>query len=59
MHKDIIEVDEKLIKNQKEKFLVYFSSISNNTHRFIQKLGFDNVRIPVEMEEKLMLIVIM
>lgn len=54
MHKDIIEVDEKLIKKPEgEIFLVCFSSISNNTHRFIQKLGFDNVRIPVEMEEKI------
>ncbi|MBG0730610.1 class Ib ribonucleoside-diphosphate reductase assembly flavoprotein NrdI [Mycoplasma sp. 'Moose RK'] len=46
-----------LFKNFKkpkgEIFLVYFSSISNNTHRFIQKLEFKNARIPVEIEENL------
>lgn len=34
-------------------FLVYFSSISNNTHRFIQKIGVSNARIPVSLEENL------
>lgn len=34
-------------------FLVYFSSISNNTHRFIQKIGVKNARIPVNLEESL------
>lgn len=34
-------------------FLVYFSSISNNTHRFIQKIGVPNARIPVNLEENL------
>lgn len=34
-------------------FLVYFSSISNNTHRFIQKIGVQNARIPVNLEESL------
>lgn len=27
--------------------LIYFSSVSNNTHRFIEKLGRDAVRIPL------------
>lgn len=54
MHKDIIQIDEKFIKKPEgEIFLVYFSSISNNTHRFIQKLGFENARIPVNLEESL------
>jgi protein involved in ribonucleotide reduction len=26
--------------------LVYFSSVSENTHRFVQKLGYDATRIP-------------
>jgi len=27
--------------------LIYFSSTSDNTHRFVQKLGLDNVRLPI------------
>lgn len=27
--------------------LVYFSSVSENTHRFVQKLGYDATRIPL------------
>lgn len=27
--------------------LVYFSSVSENTHRFVQKLGIPAIRIPV------------
>lgn len=44
---------ENFKKPKGEIFLVYFSSISNNTHRFIQKLEFKNARIPVEIEENL------
>lgn len=28
-------------------FVVYFSSVSENTHRFVTKLGFPSVRIPL------------
>ena len=28
--------------------LVYFSSVSENTHRFVQKLGLPAIRIPVK-----------
>ena len=28
--------------------LVYFSSVSENTHRFVQKLGMPAIRIPVK-----------
>lgn len=31
--------------------IVYFSSISNNTHRFILKLPFSAVRIPINFDE--------
>nr|WP_280123363.1 class Ib ribonucleoside-diphosphate reductase assembly flavoprotein NrdI [[Acholeplasma] multilocale] len=34
--------------------VVYYSSISNNTHRFIQKLDLANSRIPCDIEEELM-----
>lgn len=27
--------------------LIYFSSTSDNTHRFVQKLGLDSVRLPL------------
>ena len=31
--------------------LVYFSSATNNTHRFVEKLGFDANRIPLRKSE--------
>lgn len=31
--------------------LVYFSSVSGNTHRFVQKLGREAVRIPIHRDE--------
>lgn len=36
-----------------EPLCVYFSSVSNNTHRFVLKLGFESLRIPVELDESL------
>ncbi|MCW1069283.1 class Ib ribonucleoside-diphosphate reductase assembly flavoprotein NrdI, partial [Streptococcus anginosus] len=30
--------------------IVYFSSQTNNTHRFVEKLGYDAVRIPIHGE---------
>ncbi|WP_434336927.1 class Ib ribonucleoside-diphosphate reductase assembly flavoprotein NrdI [Mesomycoplasma conjunctivae] len=54
MHKDIKLVDKNEIVYPKgQVFVVYFSSISNNTHRFIQKLGVENKRIPVDTPESL------
>ncbi|AVP49051.1 class Ib ribonucleoside-diphosphate reductase assembly flavoprotein NrdI [Williamsoniiplasma luminosum] len=52
MHKDIIKVNNvDIIKPVGEICVVYFSSISNNTHKFIQKLGFTNFRIPTEIDQ--------
>lgn len=54
MHDDVIKVDAKDIKKPEGNIhVVYFSSISNNTHRFIQKLGFQNSRIPYELDEEI------
>lgn len=54
MHDDVIKVSkDKITKPQGEVYVVYFSSISNNTHRFIKKLGYENARIPYEMGEQL------
>lgn len=40
--------------------MVYFSSVSENTHRFVQKLGLPSVRIPlhgrIEVDEPYVLI---
>ncbi|MCI7457621.1 class Ib ribonucleoside-diphosphate reductase assembly flavoprotein NrdI [Actinomyces urogenitalis] len=33
-------------------FLVYFSSTSENTHRFVTKLGFPSARIPLRPKEE-------
>ena len=32
--------------------VVYFSSISENTHKFVQKLGIRNVRLPLRTSEE-------
>lgn len=32
--------------------LIYFSSVSGNTHRFVQKLGMDAQRIPIHANEE-------
>ncbi|AVN63908.1 class Ib ribonucleoside-diphosphate reductase assembly flavoprotein NrdI [Mesoplasma florum] len=54
MHDDIKLVSgEEIVKPTGEVHVVYFSSISNNTHRFIQKLGVKNSRIPYELEEEI------
>ncbi|PPE06811.1 class Ib ribonucleoside-diphosphate reductase assembly flavoprotein NrdI [Mesoplasma corruscae] len=54
MHLDVIKVTDKdVVKPIGEIHVVYFSSKSNNTHRFIQKLNFLNSRIPYELEEKI------
>lgn len=42
-----------ILKPKGEIFVVYFSSISNNTHRFVEKLNFKKARIPVEIDENL------
>ena len=34
--------------------IVYFSSQTNNTHRFVEKLGYDAVRIPIHGETPVM-----
>jgi protein involved in ribonucleotide reduction len=31
--------------------IVYFSSVSENTHRFVEKLGFESRRIPLHSRE--------
>ncbi len=46
----------KLSKNEIAKpkgdmFVVYFSSHSNNTARFVDKLGIDNLRIPIDLDK--------
>ncbi len=35
--------------------LVYFSSVSDNTHRFVQKLGVDSARLPLYTSEETLL----
>ena len=31
--------------------VVYFSSVSENTKRFVEKLGYSSIRIPLKSEE--------
>ncbi|WP_033161144.1 class Ib ribonucleoside-diphosphate reductase assembly flavoprotein NrdI [[Mycoplasma] collis] len=55
MHNDVIKIDaNKIVKPKGKIFLVYFSSSSNNTHKFIQKLNFDNSRIPIDFNETIL-----
>ncbi|KNG79807.1 class Ib ribonucleoside-diphosphate reductase assembly flavoprotein NrdI [Mycoplasma sp. HU2014] len=54
MHENVKKVSaDDVVKPKGAPFVVYFSSISNNTHRFIQKLGIDNARIPYEIEQSI------
>ncbi|QGS52413.1 class Ib ribonucleoside-diphosphate reductase assembly flavoprotein NrdI [Spiroplasma tabanidicola] len=54
MHDDVIRVNsENVVRPKGEIMVVYFSSISNNTHRFMQKLDLPNQRIPYDLEEQL------
>ena len=32
--------------------VVYFSSVTDNTHRFVQKLDLPNVRIPLRLKDE-------
>ena len=34
-------------------YVVYFSTKSNNTHRFVEKLDCEKSRIPIELDEEL------
>lgn len=34
-------------------YIVYFSTKSNNTHRFVEKLDCDSVRIPIDLDESI------
>lgn len=54
MHQDVIKVlDKNVVKPKGEMHVVYFSSLSNNTHRFIEKLGLKHTRIPYDIEQKI------
>lgn len=54
MHKDIIKVSElNVARPTGDLFVVYFSSISNNTHRFVEKLQIKSARIPYSMDEEI------
>jgi protein involved in ribonucleotide reduction len=37
--------------------IVYFSNVSENTKRFVEKLGFPNSRIPIKWDDKSPLVV--
>lgn len=52
MHKDVIKV-ETAQKPIGKVYGVYYSSISNNTHRFMEKLGIDKIRIPYDLNEEI------
>lgn len=37
--------------------VVYFSSVTDNTHRFVQKLGLPNVRIPLRLKDEPLVVI--
>lgn len=53
MHKDVYIID-KVEKPKGSVNIVYFSSKSNNTHRFVEKLGIESLRIPIDINEKIL-----
>ena len=55
MHNDVVKVsNEKILKPKGKIHVVYFSSLSNNTHRFIQKLEVLNSRIPHDLQDEIL-----
>ncbi|AGM26032.1 ribonucleotide reduction protein [Spiroplasma syrphidicola EA-1] len=44
----------KIKQPQGEPYVVYFSSTSNNTHRFVEKLKINNSRIPIDLTTPLL-----
>lgn len=42
----ILEVDENLSGDSQPR-IVYFSSTTNNTHNFVQKVGYPSERVPI------------
>lgn len=52
MHKDVYIID-KVEKPKGNVNVIYFSSKSNNTHRFVEKLDVENLRIPLDINEKI------
>ncbi len=54
MHKDVIKTSD-VKRPSGEVAIVYFSSKSNNTHRFVEKLKYKNnlYRVPIELDEKI------
>lgn len=55
MHNDVVKVsNQKILKPEGKIHVVYFSSLSNNTHRFIQKLEVFNSRIPHDLQEEIL-----
>lgn len=54
MHSELKKVQaDEIIRPKGKITLVYFSTISNNTHRFVQKLDINNIRIPFDLEESI------
>lgn len=55
MPKDVIKINNwNGAKPSGEIFVIYFSSLSNNTHRFVEKLNVPSQRIDVNLEKKLL-----
>ncbi|QHX36130.1 ribonucleotide reductase [Spiroplasma sp. TIUS-1] len=54
MHSELKKVSaDEIIRPKGKVTLVYFSSTSNNTHRFVQKLNINSIRIPNEETESI------
>lgn len=48
---DRIERATHRIQKDEALLVVYFSSVTENTHKFVKKLGFDSFRIPIRTNE--------
>ena len=55
MHQDI-ELSDSVIRPKGEICIVYFSSGTQNTHRFVKKLGFKSYRLPMNATQDSLLI---
>lgn len=51
--REITDTTNKQLRLTGKPLCVYFSSVSNNTHRFVLKLGFEVLRIPLDLDKSI------
>ncbi len=55
MHHDVVLADD-VTRPKGEICIVYFSSSTGNTHRFVEKTGFKSYRIPTKLDAETIMV---